>query len=513
MLLKEWFIGDDRVSSKRLLHLFVSALFMATLGLVVGMTPITGKSIAVARAAETDVTVPTVLRSTISTAPTGISDPFDVTYNDQTTVGDVLDALSKTKGVDRNTVLLEFYGESYVVNKLWTLSQFMSYYAQVMGLSDSQVSEFTATFGSDPFKLKGQAIDEQATQKLFDQKVTYDGSTSPFEVDLNVPLTKADISMKITYKMADGSNLPASVTDNADSSDGATATRVVTGYDGQVFNDKHHFLIPEISGYTANPTGITFDSSKVGADGNQDVTITYSKPTTATSSPNKPTKSTKPTSRVAFKVYAKRGLNRYRNADFKRSERVQGYAKKAKAYAPIFSVVKTVTSKAGNQRYELADGTYITANADYVGKLYWSGHYNKLFVTNPKGTNVYSSTTFTNKVRHLKQGAAVAVTKVVKQGLTTRYELADGTYITGNKQWVSPTKPTMVTKVKATTKINRYQTVNLKKRIKSYKKGSTITVKGWDYSHGDRPDISGTKRYRVAGGYITANPRLVHSVK
>jgi len=94
----------------------------------------------------------------------------------------------------------------------------------------------------------------------------------------------------------------------------------------------------------------------------------------------------------------------------------------------------------------------------------------------------------------------------------TRYELTDGTYITGNKQFVSPTKPTTPTRVKTKTKVRLYQTVGLKQIRKTYKKGTLITIKGWDYSHGTNYSLTGTKRYRVANGYITANPKFVQAM-
>ncbi len=103
--------------------------------------------------------------------------------------------------------------------------------------------------------------------------------------------------------------------------------------------------------------------------------------------------------------------------------------------------------------------------------------------------------------------------KAVKVGQKTRYELSDGTFITGNKQFVSPTKPKVVVKVKTKTKIVLYHTVNLNKKIKTYKRGTTIKITGWDYSHGSDTSRSGVQRFRTAGGYITANRQYVAVIK
>jgi len=107
----------------------------------------------------------------------------------------------------------------------------------------------------------------------------------------------------------------------------------------------------------------------------------------------------------------------------------------------------------------------------------------------------------------------VAVTKLVKDGDTTRYQLANGTYVTGNQRYVTTDKPQWVTRVKAEGGRNLYSDVDLTHRLKHYRKGHIFTVKGWDYSYGHNQLISGTKRYKISGGYITGNPKLVKIIK
>lgn len=215
-----------------------------------------------------------------------------------------------------------------------------------------------------------------------------------------------------------------------------------------------------------------------------------------------------------FKIYGKQKLYRYTNPTFQNHQRVQAHAKKTRAHAPVFTVVKKTTSKNGAARYQLSDGSHVTANSKYVANLYWKGNnYKTLHVTNPKGVNVHRNTGLTSKVRHMKQGTAIKVAKVVKVGQTTRYQLPNGNYITGSKKYVSPTKPKTVQKVKAKTTVRVYKDVNLTKVAKTYKKGATIKVSGWDHSHGDKTHRSGVKRYKVAGGFITANSKYVKVVK
>ncbi|WP_261809637.1 DUF5776 domain-containing protein [Levilactobacillus humaensis] len=385
-------------------------------------------------------------------------------------------------------------------NKIWTELQAKEMFSSVF------------TDGWDPnlndWELQGQVFDVDQFEQ--DMKKTIDTTTSPVEVNYVLPLKAADVSMKITYKMPAGVSIPEELVANADSSTTDTAIKTVKGFDGQTYVDTPHYLIPEIKGYTASANQIKFDQKAVGSDGTQDVTVTYTKNSTknsvATPSEQKPVK-------TLFKVYGKQGLYRYQHVDFKKAERLHHYVKKNRMYAPVFDVVGTATSKAGNPRYLLRDGSYITAKKAFVNKLYWQGKQSTLYVTSPKGTNLYQGMPLTDKVRHLKQGSSVQVVKMVKKGYLTRYQLADGTYITGNKQLVSPTKPKVVTKIKAKANINLYRDVDLQHRIKRIAKGQTVTVKGWDYSFGGITGMTGSKRYKVAGGYITANKALVKILK
>lgn len=101
-------------------------------------------------------------------------------------------------------------------------------------------------------------------------------------------------------------------------------------------------------------------------------------------------------------------------------------------------MVGTAKSQKGLLRYRLANGAYVTANPAYVGNLYWQGaHYRHLRVINPRGVNTYSRVTLTHRRTHQKKGAVLRVTRITHRGVTTRYQLTNGQWVTGNKQWVS----------------------------------------------------------------------------
>ena len=136
-------------------------------------------------------------------------------------------------------------------------------------------------------------------------------------------------------------------------------------------------------------------------------------------------------------------------------------------------------------------------------------------MTNAKGINTYDGTVFSRstKQEHFKQGKVLRVVKSIKSGQTTRYELADGTYITGNKQWVTPNKPQKVNKVRTKRNIKLYKDVDFTRKVKTLKAGKTLKVNGWDYSHGYDHTAYGTLRYRVNGGYVTANSKFIEVAK
>ncbi|KRL94270.1 MucBP domain-containing protein [Levilactobacillus hammesii] len=198
------------------------------------------------------------------------------------------------------------------------------------------------------------------------------------------------------------------------------ADEVITGSRGTAYRTK----AKTIAGYVlqrviGKPTG------KLTAD-EQTVTYVYAK--------------AKAAAFKSFRIYGKQGLYRYAKPTFKRSQRLAHVKYLPRIRAKIFRVVGTATSSQGRLRYRLADGSYVTARADYVANLYWQGkHYRKLVVINPKGTYEYQKPMFKRsyRVKLLHKKTVVKVKKMVRRGDMTRYQLTNGRYLTGNKQWVS----------------------------------------------------------------------------
>ncbi|KRN02942.1 hypothetical protein FD13_GL001258 [Levilactobacillus senmaizukei DSM 21775 = NBRC 103853] len=220
-------------------------------------------------------------------------------------------------------------------------------------------------------------------------------------------------------------------------------------------------------------------------------------------------------------VYATKKISLYSSPTFTKKAIKQTYAKKSRMNRPMFKVIGTATSKNGVKRYKVKDlngkGTtgYITANSDYVAPLYYAKNQSKITVINPKGLNAYSRKNLTGKVAHYKQGKVLKVTQIVHHNLTTRFVLSNGKYVSANKKLVITGKYKMPKRVQAKTAINRYGTANLTKRNRHYAKKThaTFNVTGWAYSNANNFRKGDTLRYKVAGGYITANNHLVKALK
>lgn len=218
-------------------------------------------------------------------------------------------------------------------------------------------------------------------------------------------------------------------------------------------------------------------------------------------------------------VYALKKIYLYRHPNFKKSEREASYVKKPRVFRPMFVVNGVQYSKAGRLRYQVRDVNhqsksagqigFITAKASYVRSVYYRANHPRLTVINPRGVKAYRNRNLTEKVAHFKQGTLLKVTGFVKHRLTTRYQLSNGDYITGNRKLVKMGRQKMPKQVTVKRPIYRYRDANFAKRNGNFKKGTRLKVIGYTFSHATSLSKSGTKRLLVKGGYITANQRFV----
>ncbi|GHP14760.1 hypothetical protein YK48G_21850 [Lentilactobacillus fungorum] len=251
-------------------------------------------------------------------------------------------------------------------------------------------------------------------------------------------------------------------------------------------------------------------------------------PTTPSGSGSTTTTTTQPASssgiaRKGEAVYSLKKIYLYQNKTFKKADRIVGYAKKPRINRPMFVVTGYAYSNSGRLRYQVRDVNhhsrtagkkgYITAQWAYVRPVYYRSAHKTLTVINPRGVNEYKNKNLTGKVKNFKQGTQLRVKHFVTHHLTTRYQLTNGHYVTGNRKLVISEKQKQIIKIKAKQTIYRYNTANFNKRTKKIKKGTTLKVKKWEYSHPYSTTTFGAKRYQITGGFVTANPKFVKILK
>ncbi|WP_249778595.1 DUF5776 domain-containing protein [Lentilactobacillus dabitei] len=156
------------------------------------------------------------------------------------------------------------------------------------------------------------------------------------------------------------------------------------------------------------------------------------------------------TSKKGEAVYALKKIYLYKNKDFKKSERITSYAKKPRINRPMFVVTAYAKSKAGANRYKVRDVNHHSKTAGMTG------------------------------------------------------------YITANWKYVRPvyyhSLHRTITVINPNG-VNEYRNKNLTGKVKNFKQGTQLKVKGF-VTH------NLTTRYQLTNGnYVTANRKLVISGK
>lgn len=147
-------------------------------------------------------------------------------------------------------------------------------------------------------------------------------------------------------------------------------------------------------------------------------------------------------------VYALRPLYMYKNVNFKKSQRIAKYPERPRINRPMFVVKDYVHAANGLLRYRVEDVNhgsksygkvgYITSDQKYVGPVYYATMPKSKTITviAKKGIDAYKTTGQRGKVKHYKRGTHLRVKKLVTHHLTSRYQLTNGQYVTGNKKFV-----------------------------------------------------------------------------
>lgn len=222
-------------------------------------------------------------------------------------------------------------------------------------------------------------------------------------------------------------------------------------------------------------------------------------------------------------VYSINKIGLYKSTKFSATNRSAWYTKKPRVYRPMFVVTGYKRAANGALRYRVRDVNhtsktngktgYITASQKYVRPVYYATKHSTISVINPRGVNAYRKANLTKKARSYRQGTVLHVRRIVTHNLTTRYVLTNGDYITANRKLVNMGRHQQAKSVKTKRAVNRYSNANFTKRNRTIAKNRTLKVYGYDYSQKNSATKHGALRYRVAGGYITANTKYVRAYK
>ncbi|GHP14786.1 hypothetical protein YK48G_22110 [Lentilactobacillus fungorum] len=278
---------------------------------------------------------------------------------------------------------------------------------------DSNTAITPATFTADPADASVYVLDANNNLVTLSDKKTVPAGT------YTVLLTKVgDVSKKVTLTVKAAPEPTPTPTPNT-SSNNDTATGTIV-------------------------TPSTNSSSTTNSNASSTSTTTTTEPAKTTSKTITPKGAyTKGTA-----VYATKKIYLYKNATFKKSQRVVKYNKAKRVNRPMFVVTGYAYSKGGALRYKVRDVNhgkksanktgYITANKKYVVNVYYNTlpKNKRITVINKRGVNVYKKANLTKKVKNYKQGTHLKVKKIVRHNLTSRYQLTNGDYITGNKKLV-----------------------------------------------------------------------------
>ncbi|GAA3619489.1 DUF5776 domain-containing protein [Secundilactobacillus similis] len=163
--------------------------------------------------------------------------------------------------------------------------------------------------------------------------------------------------------------------------------------------------------------------------------------TTTTSAPATTTTTTAPktTAKGIKVVYATAKLSMYSNENL--THRTATYAKRTRANRPEFTVLKQATNDNGTKVYYVKNNAsgrkgYISASSKYTSGAYYKTSATKVKVISKHGVNAYKKVNLSGYKYHYKKNATLKIKRVVKSGLTTRFQLTNGTYVSANKIFV-----------------------------------------------------------------------------
>ncbi|GEP23464.1 DUF5776 domain-containing protein [Lentilactobacillus diolivorans] len=302
-----------------------------------------------------------------------------------------------------------------------------------------------------------QVIDANAMPTTLDYGAKFDPNDY---IKINDPASWYQVDNPYTVAEAKEHGLNVTVASNVDTKNPGSKTVKITlpiTQGGKTINvTKTINVLVKQPGSTSGNTGSTGSSTtSTGTTGSSTTSNNSGNTSGSTSTSSTPTTTTNPSTlvgpNIAVKgeaVYATKKIGLYKNANFKKSQRVAWYPKQKRVNRPMFVVTGYKRAANGALRYRVRDVNharktagkigYITVSRKYVVPVYYASvpKSKKITVISKKGVNAYKSANLTGKAKHYKKGVRLTVKKLVKHNLTTRYQLSNGKYITANKKLI-----------------------------------------------------------------------------
>lgn len=184
----------------------------------------------------------------------------------------------------------------------------------------------------------------------------------------------------------------------------------------------------------------------------------------------------------------------------------------------LVKVAGIVKTSAGTPRLKLTNGTYMTANLDYIVKVtskidqYYTKKPSKILVKS--GLYAYNNADLDSRMTGVKKNTVLSIKDLAySSGGVPRLKLSNGYYITASKDFVRAVTSSIADyiyvnpgKVQLKRSVYQYSSSNMSSttRKSALPKGKTYTVKSISFSSG------GTPRLKLSNGnYITANKNYV----
>lgn len=221
-------------------------------------------------------------------------------------------------------------------------------------------------------------------------------------------------------------------------------------FDSHNANNKVETYVPE-NGIPTNPVNPTPSPSPTPSNPTPtpqpQPAPTPTEPTTPSAPPAKPTIPNYAAKKKAA-AYAIKAVYLYKQPNFNKSQRIAKYPKQKRINRPMFVVIDYARSNGGALRYKVRDVNhgrksagkvgYITADWQFVRPVYYRSMpmNHKIRVISLKGVHAYKNKNLTGRVKSYKKGTRLTVKKIVTHNLTTRFQLSNGLFVTGNKKLV-----------------------------------------------------------------------------